>query len=284
MSHINPTIPISEEDLAALRERLGLDQPLPIQHFAWLAAALSGDFGYSIQRGGVPVLPLVLSRVGPTVLLMFTAMLIAIVAGIFAGIVSAIRKNRAADVGLSILSFLGVSSPAFLTGLLGLYAFSVVLRWFPSGGMLTPGQPYSTLDVLYHLIVPATLLSIAQGALIMRYMRSSLLEVLSQDYVRTARAKGVREFWVIVKHAVRNALLPVITLIGSTIGGAIGGAIFIESVFNWPGMGLLMITAVTSRDYSVIMCATLLIGASVILINLLTDIAYAAVDPRIRNA
>jgi len=232
----------------------------------------------------VPVLPLVLSRVGPTVLLMFTAMLIAIVAGIFAGIASAIRKNRLADVGLSVLSFLGVSSPAFLTGLLGLYAFSVVLRWFPSGGMLTPGQPYSTLDVLYHLIVPATLLSIAQGALIMRYMRSSLLEVLSQDYVRTARAKGVREFWVIVKHAVRNALLPVITLIGSTIGGAIGGAIFIESVFNWPGMGLLMITAVTSRDYSVIMCATLLIGASVILINLLTDIAYAAVDPRIRNA
>jgi len=283
-AYINPTIPISEEDLAALRERLGLDQPLPVQYFAWLAAALSGDFGYSIQRGGVPVLPLVLSRVGPTVLLMFTAMLIAIVAGIFAGIVSAIRKNRAADVGLSILSFLGVSSPAFLTGLLGLYAFSVVLRWFPSGGMLTPGQPYSTLDVLYHLILPATLLSIAQGALIMRYMRSSLLEVLSQDYVRTARAKGVREFWVIVKHAVRNALLPVITLIGSTIGGAIGGAIFIESVFNWPGMGLLMITAVTSRDYSVIMCATLLIGASVILINLLTDIAYAAVDPRIRNA
>ena len=283
-AYVNPTIPISEEDLAALRERLGLDQPLPVQYFAWLAAALSGDFGYSIQRGGVPVLPLVLSRVGPTVLLMFTAMLIAIVAGIFAGIVSAIRKNRAADVGLSILSFLGVSSPAFLTGLLGLYAFSVVLRWFPSGGMLTPGQPYSTLDVLYHLIVPATLLSIAQGALIMRYMRSSLLEVLSQDYVRTARAKGVREFWVIVKHAVRNALLPVITLIGSTIGGAIGGAIFIESVFNWPGMGLLMITAVTSRDYSVIMCATLLIGASVILINLLTDIAYAAVDPRIRNA
>ena len=264
-AYINPTIPISEEDLAALRERLGLDQPLPIQHFAWLAAALSGDFGYSIQRGGVPVLPLVLSRVGPTVLLMFTAMLIAIVAGIFAGIVSAIRKNRAADVGLSILSFLGVSSPAFLTGLLGLYAFSVVLRWFPSGGMLTPGQPYSTLDVLYHLILLATLLSIAQGALIMRYMRSSLLEVLSQDYMRTA-------------------LLPVITLIGSTIGGAIGGAIFIESVFNWPGMGLLMITAVTSRDYSVIMCATLLIGASVILINLLTDIAYAAVDPRIRNA
>jgi peptide/nickel transport system permease protein len=226
----------------------------------------------------------VLSRVGPTALLMFTAISIAIVVGIVAGIISAVRKNKASDISLSVLSFLGVSSPAFLTGLLGLFFFSVVLRWFPSGGMLTPGRPYSGLDQLYHLILPATLLSIAQAALIMRYMRGSLLEVLSQDYVRTARAKGVREFWVVVKHAVRNALLPVITLIGSTIGGAIGGAIFIESVFNWPGMGLLMINAVTSRDYSVIMCATLLTGASVILVNLLTDIAYAAVDPRIRNA
>ena len=283
-AYINPTIPIAAADLAALRERLGLDRPLPLQYFAWLGAALSGDFGYSIQRSGAPVLPLVLSRVWPTVLLMLTATAIAIVVGIVAGIVSAVRKNKPTDIGLSVFSFLGVSSPAFLTGLLGLYAFSVVLRWFPAGGMLTPGRPYSGLDLLYHLILPATLLSIAQGALIMRYMRGSLLEVLSQDYVRTARSKGVREFWVVVKHAVRNALLPVITLIGSSIGGAIGGAIFIESVFNWPGMGLLMISAVTSRDYSVIMCATLLIGASVILVNLLTDIAYAAVDPRIRNA
>jgi peptide/nickel transport system permease protein len=283
-AYIDPTIPISQASLAVLRERLGLDQPLPVQYFAWLAAALSGDFGYSLQRGGVPVLPLVLSRVGPTALLMFTAISIAIVVGIVAGIISAVRKNKASDISLSVLSFLGVSSPAFLTGLLGLFFFSVVLRWFPSGGMLTPGRPYSGLDQLYHLILPATLLSIAQAALIMRYMRGSLLEVLSQDYVRTARAKGVREFWVVVKHAVRNALLPVITLIGSTIGGAIGGAIFIESVSNWPGMGLLMINAVTSRDYSVIMCATLLTGASVILVNLLTDIAYAAVDPRIRNA
>ena len=137
-----------------------------------------------------------------------------------------------------------MSSPVFLTALLGLYVFSVTVRWAPAGGMLTPGQPFSIGDLLAHLVLPAFLLSIAHGATIMRYMRSSLLEVLSQDYVRTARAKGVREFWVVVKHAVRNALLPVITLIGSTIGIAIGGAIFIESVFNWPGMGLLMINAV----------------------------------------
>jgi peptide/nickel transport system permease protein len=281
-AYINPSVPMSASDLDALRTRLGLDQPLPLQYFAWLGAALSGDFGYSIQRGGVAVLPLILDRIGPTVLLMFSGLAISVVVGIVTGILGAVRRNSVTDVSLSVLSFVGISSPAFLTALLGLYAFSVMLRWAPSGGMLTPGAPFSLGDLLSHLILPAFLLSIGHGAMIMRYMRASLLEVLSQDYVRTARAKGVREFWVIVKHAVRNALLPVITLIGSTIGIAIGGAIFIESVFNWPGMGLLMINAVTRRDYPVIMCATLLTGACVILVNLLTDLVYAAVDPRIK--
>lgn len=281
-AYINPSVPMSAADLTVLRDRLGLDQPLPAQYLAWLGSALTGDFGYSIQRGGQPVLPLVLGRIGPTILLMVTALVIGITVGIATGIWSAVRRNRPSDISLSVLAFIGVSSPAFLTGLLGLYVFAVILRWAPAGGLLTPGVPFSIGDLLAHLILPASLLSIAHGALIMRYMRSSLLEVLSQDYVRTARAKGVREFWVIVKHAVRNALLPVITLIGSSIGIAIGGAIFIESIFDWPGMGLLMINAVTRRDYPVIMCATLLTGACVILVNLLTDIAYAAVDPRIK--
>ena len=135
-----------------------------------------------------------------------------------------------------------------------------------------------------HLVLPACLLSIGHAALIMRYMRASLIEVLNQDYVRTARSKGVRERWVIVKHAVRNALLPVVTLIGSTLGAAVGGAIFIESVFNWPGMGLMLINAVEARDYPVIMAATLVVGACVLVANILTDIAYAAVDPRIKIA
>jgi peptide/nickel transport system permease protein len=283
-AYINPSAPMSAADLDALRQRLGLDQPLPMQYFAWLGAALSGDFGYSIQRSGVRVLPLVLDRVGPTVLLMFSGIAIAVVIGVATGILGAVGRNGVTDVALSIFAFIGISSPAFLTALLGLYIFSVMLRWAPSGGMLTPGAPFSIGDLLNHLFLPALLLSIGHAAMIMRFMRASLLEVLSQDYVRTARAKGVYEFWVIVKHAVRNALLPVITLIGSTIGIAIGGAIFIESVFNWPGMGLLMINAVAWRDYPVIMCATLLTGACVILVNLLTDIAYAAVDPRIKVA
>ncbi|MER9926627.1 ABC transporter permease [Mesorhizobium sp. M0048] len=282
-AYINPSVPMSASDLEGLRERLGLDRPLPVQYLAWLRAALGGDFGFSIQRSGVAVLPLVMERIGPTALLMGTGLAIAIVLGISAGIF-AVRRNEPSDIALSVLSFIGISSPAFLTALLGLYFFSVLLRWAPSGGMQTAGAPFSMTDVLAHLILPACLLSIGHAALIMRYMRASLLEVLNQDYVRTARAKGVREFWVIIKHATRNALLPVITLIGSTVGIAIGGAIFLESVFNWPGMGLLLVNAVGTRDYPVIMGATLVIGVCVILVNLLTDVVYAVVDPRIQVA
>jgi peptide/nickel transport system permease protein len=281
-AYINPNVAMSQAEMDAVRARFGLDQPLPIQYLAWLQAAVSGDLGFSIQRNGVKVLPLVIERIGPTVLLMAAGLAIAIVVGITAGIFTAVRRNSPADLGFSIAAFIGLSSPAFLTAILGLYLFSVVLRWAPSGGMLTPGAPFSLGDLLAHLILPACLLSIGHAALIMRYMRASLLEVLNQDYVRTARAKGVKEFWIIMKHAVRNALLPVVTLIGSTIGIAVGGAIFIESVFNWPGMGLLLINAVDTRDYPVIMGATLIIGACVILVNLLTDIAYAAIDPRVQ--
>lgn len=281
-AYINPSVAISQEQMAAIRSRLGLDQPWPIQYLAWAKAALQGDLGYSIQYNGAEVLDLILQRIGPTVLLMGTGIAIAIAVGIPTGILSAVKRNSPADYALSVTAFIGISSPAFLSALVGLYLFSVLLRWAPSGGMLTPGEPFSVLDLLHHLILPALLLSIGHTALIMRYMRASLLEVLHQDYVRTARAKGVRERWVIVKHALRNALLPVVTLIGSTMGIAIGGAIFTESVFNWPGMGLLMVNAVDARDYPVIMGATLFIGACVILVNLLTDLTYATIDPRIQ--
>ncbi|MBY3064337.1 ABC transporter permease [Rhizobium laguerreae] len=281
-AYIDPNLPMSPSDLADLRRSLGLDQPLPVQYLGWLQQALTGNLGYSIKRLDQPVLGLVLSRIGPTVLLMGTALAFAIVAGITFGVIGAVRRNSLADLSLSVVALAGISSPAFLSALIGLYIFSVRLHWMPSGGMLTPGEEFSLGDLLHHLILPAALLSVAQAALIMRYMRASLLEVLNQDYVRTARAKGVREFWVITKHALRNALLPIVTLIGSTIGLAIGGAIFIESVFNWPGMGLLLVDAVQTRDYPVIMGATLVIGACVIVVNLLTDITYAVVDPRIK--
>ncbi|CAN7633066.1 ABC transporter permease [Phyllobacterium sp. LjRoot231] len=281
-AYIDPNIPMSPPQLTELRSQLGLDKPLPVQYLAWLQQAITGNLGFSIKRQDQPVLGLVLSRIGPTVLLMGSALVIAIVVGIVTGVVSAVRRNSPVDLSFSVFALVGISSPAFLSALIGLYIFAVRLRWAPSGGMLTPGAEFSIADLLHHLILPAALLSIAQAALIMRYMRSSLLEVLNQDYVRTARAKGVKEFWVIAKHALRNALLPVVTVIGSTIGLAIGGAIFIESVFNWPGMGLLLVNAVETRDYPVIMGATLIIGACVIVVNLLTDITYAVIDPRIK--
>lgn len=281
-AYIDPNIPMSPEQLSELRSQLGLDRPLPVQYLAWLQQAISGNLGFSIKRQDQPVLDLVLSRIGPTVLLMGSALVIAIIAGIVTGVISAVRRNSPVDLSFSVFALVGISSPAFLSALIGLYVFAVRLKWAPSGGMLTPGAEFSIVDLLHHLILPAALLSIAQAALIMRYMRSSLLEVLNQDYVRTARAKGVKEFWVIAKHALRNALLPVVTVIGSTIGLAIGGAIFIESVFNWPGMGLLLVNAVETRDYPVIMGATLIIGACVIVVNLLTDITYAIIDPRIK--
>ncbi len=281
-AYINPSAAMSPAELSALRAQLGLNLPLPVQYLDWLKAAVQGNLGFSIHQNGEPVLRLLLDRAGPTLLLMGTGLVISIILGMAAGVYGAVRRNSAADIGLSIAAFVGISSPAFLSALVGLYVFSVLLRWAPSGGMLTPGMPFSMVDLLHHLILPALLLAIGYTALIMRYTRASLLEVLNQDYVRTARAKGVREGWVIVKHALRNALLPVVTLIGSTIGIAVGGAIFIETVFNWPGMGLLLIDAVDSRDYPVIMGATLFIGAGVIVANLLTDLAYAVIDPRIQ--
>jgi len=281
-AYIDPNVAMSKEAMDALRAQLGLDKPLPVQYLAWLSQAVQGNLGHSLQRFNETVSGLIASRIGPTLLLMGAGLAIAIVVGIASGIVSAVRRNSLPDYSFSVLALLGISSPAFLTALLGLYVFSVRLRWAPSGGMLTPATDFSLGDLMHHLILPAFVLSIGHAALIMRYMRASMLEVLNQDYVRTARAKGVKEFWVVTKHALRNALLPVVTLIGSTIGLAVGGAIFIESVFNWPGMGLLLISAVETRDYPVILGATLVIGACVIVVNILTDLAYAVIDPRIK--
>ncbi|ENR08590.1 MULTISPECIES: ABC transporter permease [Brucella] len=281
-AYINPNVAMTQAEMDALRAQLGLDRPLPVQYLAWLGQAVQDNLGHSLQRFNETVSGLIASRIGPTLLLMAAGLAIAIVIGVTTGIISAVRRNSFPDYSFSVLALLGISSPAFLTALLGLYVFSVRLKWAPSGGMLTPATDFSIPDLLRHLALPALVLSIGHAALIMRYMRSSMLETLNQDYVRTARAKGVREFWVVVKHTLRNAMLPVVTLIGSTIGLAVGGAIFIESVFNWPGMGLLLINAVETRDYPVIMGATLVIGACVIIVNILTDLAYAVIDPRIK--
>jgi peptide/nickel transport system permease protein len=191
-AYIDPSTPLSPAAMADLRDRLGLDQPLPVQYIGWLQQALHGNFGYSIKRLDQPVLTLVLSRIGPTLLLMGSALIMAIVAGIAAGVIGAVRRNSVTDVSLSVLALAGISSPAFLSALLGLYIFAVRLGWLPSGGMLTPGVDFSLGDLLRHLILPSALLAVAQAALIMRYMRASLLEVLNQGRDRVLGYRQAR--------------------------------------------------------------------------------------------
>ncbi len=281
-AYMDPLAALSAADVAALRVRLGLDKPLPVQYLDWADAVLHGDLGYSTQHERAPVARLLAGRAGPTLLLMGTGVLLAALIGIAAGVVAAVWRDGPVDIALAVLSSVGISSPAFLTALIVLFVFAVRLGWAPTGGMATPGVPVTVLDVLRHLVLPALVLTIAQATLTLRYMRAAMLEEFGRDYIRTARAKGVTERRVVALHALRNALLPVVTLIGANIGAAVGGAIFAESVFNWPGMGLLLINAVEQRDYPLIMGAALVIGAFVLLINLATDLVCAAIDPRIR--
>ena len=281
-AYMDPLAQLSEADVAALRARLGLDKPLPVQYLDWADAVVHGDLGYSTQHERAPVARLLAERAGPTLLLMGTGVLLAAIIGIAAGVVAAVRRDGPVDIVLAVLSSVGISSPAFLTALVVLFVFAVRFGWLPTGGMTTPGVPVTTLDVLRHLALPALVLTIAQATLTLRYMRAAMLEEFGRDYIRTARAKGVTERRVTAVHALRNALLPVVTLIGANIGAAVGGAIFTESVFNWPGMGLLLINAVEQRDYPLIMGAALVIGAFVLVVNLATDLACAAIDPRIR--
>lgn len=281
-AYIDPSAPMSAADIEGLRHRLGLDASLPMQYAHWFWAVLHGDFGYSSQHERAPVLTLIAQRAGPTLLLMGTGLVLATVLGIALGVIAAVSRDGVIDIALNALGALGISSPAFLTALLGLFLFAVRLGWAPAGGMTTVGMGGGWMDLLRHLVLPACIFAVAQTTLTMRYMRASLLETLIQDYIRTARAKGLREARVVLRHAVRNALLPVVTLIGATIGAAVGGAVFIESVFNWPGMGLLLVSAVEARDYQLIMGTSLVIGACVLLVNLATDLLYVAIDPRIR--
>ncbi|MGH7912349.1 MAG: ABC transporter permease [Candidatus Dormibacteraceae bacterium] len=276
-----PSAPLSPEARAAMAKALGLDQPLPVRYVEWLWQVLHGNLGFRSDNGQA-VSQAILGHIGPTLELMGTGILIGIVVGIVLGIFSAVYQYSFFDVLLTILAFLGIAMPAFLAGLLGLYVFSLKLDWFPSGGIQTPGVPGSLGQNLLHLVLPAVMLSINQVAQVMRYTRSSLLEAMSQDYVRTARAKGAGRTRVIVRHAFRNALLPVITIIGANVPNLIGGAVFLETIFTWPGMGQLFLTAVQGRDYSLIMGMTLIVAIVVLLANLLTDLTYAAADPRIR--
>lgn len=275
---------VRPEDVAALRKYYGLDDPVYVRYFKWLRTLAGGDLGYS-RTYRVPVIQIMGQRLGNTLLLVGTSFLIAFTVGIAIGIYSALRQYSVADYGFTIFSFIGLAMPNFWQGIVMILLFAVWIPLFPPGGMITPGvQPGWPLiaDRLWHLVLPASVLATSGMAAWTRYMRSSMLEVIRQDYVRTARAKGLAEGRVINKHALRNALLPIITLIALSIPGVLNGAVLTETVFSWPGMGLLLFQAILGHDFNVAMAVLLFLAVATVLFNLLADVAYSLVDPRIR--
>jgi peptide/nickel transport system permease protein len=279
--YVNEEIGITRDDLAFVEERFGLNDPIPIRYVKWLGQLAQGDLGFRFKNGD-DVAEVLWIRVQRTLLLMGTALSIGIIVGVTAGMFIGLRQYSFWDFAFTGLSFVGISMPAFVAGIFGLYIFSVKLGWFPSGGMRTIGQEKTLLDLLYHLVLPAGTLAIFNIATFMRYTRFSVLEVRLEDYVRTARAKGLPERLITWRHLFRNAILPVVTIIGLSLRSLVAGALFIETIYSWPGMGALLVDAVAARDYPMVMGIMLVTAIVVLLANLITDLAYAVVDPRIR--
>jgi peptide/nickel transport system permease protein len=262
------------EQVQQLRESLGLDRPLPEQYVMFLGNLIQGDFGRSIRYGNQPVLPIVLERLPATLQLTLAAMLVAVLISLPAGIIAAVNRNRWPDYSATSFAILGEAMPNFWLGIMLILIFAVQLGWLPVSGR---GGPE-------YLILPAVTLGTALAALLTRLMRSSLLEVLNQDYVRTARAKGLVERLVLIKHAVRNALLSYVTVLGLQVASLMAGAVVTEQVFAWPGVGLLAIQAIYSRDMAIVQAVVIIAALIVMTANLLVDLLYAVIDPRIQYA
>ena len=269
---------------AALAEReaqMGLDQPVYIQYFLWLGQILQGNLGTS-YKSFEPVSQMIASHIGPTLLLMGVSLLVSLLLSLPAGIFSAVRQHSRGDYTVVGLSFLFSSVPSFFLSLLLVYLFTVRLGLLPSSGMTTLGTGGGVGDIARHMVMPVLVLSVGMAGNNIRYFRSAMLEILQKDYLRTARAKGIGRFRVVNKHALRNALLTVITVIGMEIPVLFGGSIIVEQVFSWPGLGLMTMNAISSRDYPVIMGVCLFSAVVVLLSNLVTDILYAVADPTIQ--
>lgn len=263
------------------KERLGLNEPLPVRYVLWLRELVQGNLGFSfVDRE--PVSEKIGERLWPTLKLMLLTLVIAVFIGIPVGILSAVKQYSVLDYVISILGFAAISIPSFFLALVVIYVFALKLDWLPATGMYTVGQPRGLGDDLKHLALPATVLGLAQAAPLIRYTRSSLLESIRQDYVTTARAKGLAERIVLTRHALRNALIPIVTILALDLPRLLGGTIIVEQVFAWPGMGTLAISAVLGRDYPTLLAINLIIASLILASNLIADIVYALVDPRIK--
>ncbi len=278
---ISDESPLAEDLIAIRRGQLGLDDPVPVQYLRWLSNVLRGNLGYSYVNG-TPISGMILDRVPATVQLMGTSLAISVVLGCTLGIVIAVKRATWLDYILTVVGFIGLSVPVFFLGMVLVYVFSLRLGWLPTSGRMTAGEPYSFVDNLRHLVLPATCLVLVRTPLFMRHMRASMLEVINNDYTRTARGKGLHERTVLFRHVLRNALIPVITVVGATLPTLFSGAIIVETVFQWPGIGLLYINAIAQRDVPVLMGITTITSVLVVSSNLLADIVYSLVDPRIR--
>lgn len=289
----------SPETIAAIRAKWGLDKPLPEQYLIWLSKALRGNLGRSIVTHSF-VISEILDRFPNTVELTLAAMIIAILVGVAAGILSATKQYSIFDYGSMVGALFGISMPVFWLGLMLMFIFGLILNWFPISGRLDTGITLNKITHFYvidslltgnwsalkstlsHLALPALALGTIPMAMIARMTRSSMLEVIRQDYIRTERAKGLSETAVIYKHALKNALIPIITVIGLNFGLLLGGAILTETVFSWPGLGRYAVQAVYARDYPAIQGSVLFIAITFVIVNLITDIIYAYVNPKIR--
>lgn len=262
----------SPEQVQTLRVALGLDQPIITQYFTYLSQMLTGNFGESIRYTSQSVLEIVLERLPATLELTVAALFVAMLISLPIGVLAAVKRNSVADRIASTLAVLGRAMPSFWIGILLIMLFATKLGWFPVSGR----------ENWKSIVLPALTLGISLAALLMRLLRSNLLEVMSQDYIRTSRAKGLTEGRVVRRHALRNAILPYMTVLGLELAGLLGGAVVTEQVFAWPGVGLLAIQAINSRDMAIVQAVVILASLIVMLTNLLVDISYALIDPRIK--
>ena len=273
----------TQEDLARLRRELGLSEPLPVQYARWLGHVLRGDLGRSIWTRR-PVLTEVLDRFKATLVLTGSGLVLSTVAGIALGIASAVRPNSLLDRLSAVASLFGASMPVFWLGIVLMVVFSLQLGWLPASGMFAPYGGGDLRDLLSHLVLPAVTLAAASVTIIARLTRATMLEVLGQDYIRTARSKGLVEWRVVLRHGLKNAMIPIVTVIGVQVGYLLGGAVLTETVFAWPGVGTLMVQGILARDFPLVQGCVLVIALSFVLINLAVDLLYAWLDPRIRYA
>jgi peptide/nickel transport system permease protein len=277
---INPTV--TAQDIERVKHEFGLDQPVYVQYAKWAYGMATGNWGYSFF-GGRPVAAIVLERLPATFELMGSALFLALIVGVAIGVLAAVRRNTVFDYATATAAMVALSLPTFWFGLLGIYVFAQVLGWLPAGGITSPGNG-GLLDRLAHLLLPMLVLAFVLVAQWSRYTRSAMIDILGQDFMRSARAKGLSPARVLIGHGLRAALVPLVTLAGLQLPLLVGGALVTETVFSWPGMGLLFVNALGTRDYPVLM-AILMVGAVVVVLgNLLADLAIAVIDPRIRLA